>query len=383
MSVSVFNHIVLLAGLVLAYMYFAHPSRRKVQMEGGREAEVDMNNNNEAKPMILGFLIIPAFLFYIISYLLPVPEGFHFIIAVILAVSMLLSLVILAFDLPGKLKNEGVNTISTINIFLPVIICIMALFSGIIGAIMNRPPPPEPVVQTPPPVEKKDEKTISFIEVKEKQNKIQEKMEQSFKALNQETSSKNPVQPIFKFKKKTQDDKTVDLVAEYAYEFTEKGNLSSLDYPGGRYVPTTSKAAQTLGETIQKSLQTNLKKYLHPSANVYINISGYTDAIPAKRASYKGEYGQFPQVYKENGTVNFYLNDKLTPIYLKDKAKLNNAKLAFLRAYGLKTLLEETEALSDMNVDTRIYAYPATEGSEEKDQYRGVKVEVVLEDVER
>ena len=126
------------------------------------------------------------------------------------------------------------------------------------------------------------------------------------------------------------------------------------------------------------SLSEYLTEYLEEDSKVHVKLSGFTDATKiVSDLRYNNEYGEFPQIGRSTGILNYYLDGRLTDITIRNNQKIDNPKLGFLRAYGIKNFIKNNvDELRTVNVS---YSFSATtNNSSEGGDYRKVRIELII-----
>ncbi|MFI3315411.1 MAG: WD40 repeat domain-containing protein [Rikenellaceae bacterium] len=158
------------------------------------------------------------------------------------------------------------------------------------------------------------------------------------------------------------------------YEYNVDAEYSAMeDFKPGKFKTDESHAAIAMMDIVKKSLETTFAKYIQEGKKVQIKISGNADALPINgMIRYDGVYGEFKDepVYK-NGQISAITVNKSQGIR-------ENEQLAFLRAYGVKVLLEKSAPeITVMDCD---YNYYIEVLKEEGGEFRRIKLELIFVD---
>jgi len=382
MSASILNITVLVLSLLLALVFFLFiiPKRKKKS-----ETISDGTQQSSGTSIVLWLLVIPGLIFFAVNYFLPLPNILHAVLAYALIALLALNLISLSFNLPKKIKNEGISSALIISVFIPIIIAVITIFSAAGHTLLAKSP--EPVVAPPPPkkvlVEQFPSNQIASIG-----QAIKKRIEERFDSLNQSKHFPFPIQPIINFNKKTNGDSTLNISVEYAYEVAPKEALwaiSSSDFNGGAFKLEDSKVLTEMAQNIRHHIQNELKRYIEQSDKVNIKISGYTDAGRVLGLRYQGELGVIPKDTlnpQPNEMKYYHLNDKQTPLRLQHWDKIDNNELGFLRAYSVKLYLEnQNPTLKKANTNYDIYSYTQTNPAKAGAKFRKVRTSINIKGV--
>lgn len=166
--------------------------------------------------------------------------------------------------------------------------------------------------------------------------------------------------------------KILNYKVNYTYE-VDPGFTAQEDFGPGKYHIDQSGAAKSMLEIVQKSLAGDLARYVKEGKKANIRISGTADSSPiVGRIIYDGIYGEFDE-------EPVYNNGEISAISVTPKGRITaNEQLAFLRAQGVKSFLEENvKELSQMKTNYRIDINVAEgKGS----QFRRITTEIVFVD---
>lgn len=134
------------------------------------------------------------------------------------------------------------------------------------------------------------------------------------------------------------------------FNYTVEAEYSANDdFPTGKYLIEKSNAAISMLSIAKKAFDKDFSQYLKEGKKVVVSITGSADALPIRRTiAYDGAYGEF-----EN--VPYYLNSELKTVTInKAGGVTQNEQLAFLRAQGVKSYLEQNiEGFNKMNAEYR------------------------------
>lgn len=157
----------------------------------------------------------------------------------------------------------------------------------------------------------------------------------------------------------------------FAYT-VDAGYSAQEDFAPGKYRTEQSGAAKAMVDIITEAFQTDFAPYLKAGKKVHMTITGMADKLPIRnRIAYDGAYGDFvgePVYGEELYALTVTQADGITA----------NDQLAFLRAVGLKTLIEQqVPGLTGMERD---YRYNIKVADKTGGEYRRISVEITFID---
>ncbi len=386
MSASILNVVVLALSLLLALIFFLFilPKRKKKKHDVAKKD----SSGNSGGSIVLWLLVIPGLIFFVVNYFFPLPQVLHAILAYILIALLALNIISLSFNLPKKIKNEGISNALIISVFIPLIITIITGFSAAGHALLNKPLEPVVVVEPEPPKKVVMTEQFPAQQITATEQALKSRIGQRFDELNKSKHFPFPIQPVFNFNKKINADSTLNISVEYAYEVAPKEALwaiSSSDFNGGAFKMEDSKVVTEIAQNIRHNIQNELKKYITQSSKINVKLAGYTDAGRVLGLRYQGELGVIPK-----DTLNlqpdeikyYYLNDKQTPLRLQHWDRITNGELGFLRAYGVQQYMEnQIPELKKANTNYDIYSYTQTNPANAGAKFRKVKTTIDIEGI--
>lgn len=158
---------------------------------------------------------------------------------------------------------------------------------------------------------------------------------------------------------------------KFVYEF--EYNID--DYELGAYMHNSSEEVALSTEILLRNLY-NLEQNFNINGDVYIKITGETDAVPINNVIYRGEFGT---IYGEK----FFINGEWFKMNLKEYEKLKtNTQLAFLRGYSIWDIMRRNcEFVVSQSTQYQQEVKINDNSNKIGGIYRRVKVEMILNDV--
>lgn len=158
----------------------------------------------------------------------------------------------------------------------------------------------------------------------------------------------------------------------YGYE-VEKEYISKEDFPSGKYKTQESNAALSMLKIVEQAFANDFSQYIRSGKRIRIKITGSADATPILgKIAYDGSYGDFNNelIYKDGQLCNISVG--------KSSGITQNEQLAFLRAMGVKTYIENhVAALKNMICD---YQYNIEVSDKKGGEFRRISVEFLFID---
>lgn len=152
------------------------------------------------------------------------------------------------------------------------------------------------------------------------------------------------------------------------FSYNVEAAFSSVeDFGPGKYHIKRSGAAMSMLKIITKAFETDFAQYLKPGKKVKIKITGMADMLRVTGViPYDGVYGNFID-------EPVYGKDLMALTVTKESGISTNEQLAFIRAAGVKEMLDaEIDALSEMMTE---YEYHIQLMDKVGGQYRRISVE--------
>lgn len=144
-------------------------------------------------------------------------------------------------------------------------------------------------------------------------------------------------------------EKIMNYEVNFTYQVDPEFSAAE-DFPPGKYVVDESGAASAMLKIVKEAFEGDFAQYIKGGKKLKVTISGTADATPIVRTiPYNGVYGDLVD-------EPIYENGDLTAITVtKADGIKENRQLAFLRAEGVKTFLENNVAnLDKMDADYTI-----------------------------
>ena len=169
----------------------------------------------------------------------------------------------------------------------------------------------------------------------------------------------------------------LNLHVTFMYRGTKgDGTGPSADYPSGKFKLSDSKAATTLVEFMLRTAKEQLWKHMNNNTRVTFLLTGSTDKMKvSSKIPYNNEFGPFRE-------YPYYFQGDLAGLNVNPTSGITeNSQLGFLRTYGVRDYLEKVKS-SFSNTKNK-YEHYSEEGDGIGPEFRKVKIEVILHDINK